>query len=123
MLYIGPAAILAHDRVLEDSAVLVDGERIVAMGPAGEVACPPEARLLRGEGLLVAPGFVDLQFNGAFGSDFTADPSTIWEVGARLPEYGVTAFLPTVVTSPLQTVSAAQEVVCQGPPARYSGAV
>ena len=35
----------------------------------------------------------------------------------------MTAFLPTVVTSPLQTVAAAQEVVMQGPPSGYRGAV
>src|SRR5438874_7446553 len=123
MLYIKPGAIAAVDRLLEDHAVLVEGDRIVAVGPAGEVACPPEARRLEAGGLLLAPGFIDIQINGAFGRDFTADPATIWEVGARLPEFGVTAFLPTVITSPLGTVATAQEVVRQGPPAGYVGAV
>jgi N-acetylglucosamine-6-phosphate deacetylase len=123
MLYVRPAAIMTPDRVLEDGAVLVRGDRIVAVGLAADVPCPPEARQLPADGLLLAPGFIDLQINGAFGSDFTAEPSTIWEVGARLPQYGVTAFLPTVVTSPLETIAAAQEVVRQGPPAGYRGAV
>src|SRR5438477_3358732 len=100
MLYIRPAAILTPDRVLEDGAVLVRGDRIAAVGVAADVPCPPEARQLPANGLLLAPGFLDLQINGAFGSDFTAEPSAIWEVGARLLQYGVTAFLPTVVTSP-----------------------
>jgi N-acetylglucosamine-6-phosphate deacetylase len=123
MLYIRPKAILTPDGLLADSAVLIEGDRIVAVGPAGEVRCPPGARLLPGDGLMLTPGFIDLQINGAFGSDFTADPSSIWSVGARLPQYGVTAFLPTVITSPLETVAAAQEVVCQGPQAAYAGAV
>ena len=59
-------------------------------------------------GLTVAPGLIDLQINGAYGSDFTSDPETIWLVGARLPEQGVTAFLPTIITSPLATVVAAR---------------
>ena len=122
MLYIKPAAILTPDRVLEDGAVLVRGDRIAALGPAAEVPCPPEVRQLPANGLLLAPGFIDLQVNGAFGSDFTAEPSAIWEVGARLPEYGVTTYLPTVVTSPPETVADAQEVVCQGPPPGYRGA-
>lgn len=74
-------------------------------------------------GLLVVPGFIDLQINGGFGHDFTSEPATIWEVGARLPESGVTAFLPTIITSPRATVSKAREVLALGPPAGYLGAV
>src|SRR5437763_3763062 len=123
MLYIRPKAIATPDRWLEDSAVLIEGGRIVAIGPASEVRRPPGADRLLADDLLLAPGFIDLQINGAFGCDFTADPSTIWDVGRQLPRYGVTAFLPTVVTSPLETVATAQDVLCQGPPAGYKGAV
>jgi N-acetylglucosamine-6-phosphate deacetylase len=123
MLYIKPASILTGTSVLADSAVLVEGEQIVAVGSAREVPCPPEARRLAADDLLLAPGFIDLQLNGAFGHDFTSDPSTIWEVAARLPRYGVTAFLPTIITSPPETVAAAQEVIRRGPPAGFVGAV
>ncbi|MEN8040160.1 MAG: N-acetylglucosamine-6-phosphate deacetylase [Actinomycetota bacterium] len=73
-------------------------------------------------GLFVVPGFVDVQINGAFGHDFTQDPSSIWEVGERLPEHGVTSFLPTVITSPDTTISRAQDVLAEGPPDGYLGA-
>jgi N-acetylglucosamine-6-phosphate deacetylase len=73
-------------------------------------------------GLLVAPGFVDLQLNGAHGLDLTTDPATLWEVAAHLPRYGVTAFLPTVITAPLATYDRAIEVLRQGPPAGWLGA-
>ncbi len=49
----------------------------------------------------IAPGLIDLQINGAFGFDFTAEPKSVAEVAARLPSSGVTAFLPTIITSPL----------------------
>jgi N-acetylglucosamine-6-phosphate deacetylase len=123
MLYIKPSAILTSDGVLEGGAVLVEGERIAAVGRADQVPRPPEARQVGADGLLLAPGFIDLQLNGAFGNDFTADPGTLWEVGARLPRYGVTAFLPTVLTSPPETVAAAQEVVCRAAPPGYRGAI
>lgn len=51
----------------------------------------------------IVPGFIDLQVNGAFGSDFTSDPGSVARVAARLPETGVTAFLPTLISSPLSS--------------------
>src|SRR5437667_6168609 len=123
MLYIEPAAIITPGDLLENSAVLVEGERIVAVGRVNEVTCPPGAHRVQADGLLLTPGFIDLQINGAFGSDFTATPSSIWEFAAGLPQYGVTSFLPTIISSPPESVAAAQEVICNGPPARYRGAV
>ncbi|HEX2404649.1 MAG TPA: N-acetylglucosamine-6-phosphate deacetylase [Acidimicrobiia bacterium] len=67
-------------------------------------------------------GFLDIQINGGWGHDFTADPSSIWEVGEHLPETGVTAFLPTIVSAPYEDVDAAIEVITSGPPEGYAGA-
>lgn len=67
-------------------------------------------------------GFVDLQVNGAFGHDFTSEPATIWEVARHLPQHGVTAFVPTVITSAPATAREALAVLAQGPPRGWSGA-
>ncbi|MGI8517153.1 MAG: N-acetylglucosamine-6-phosphate deacetylase [Acidimicrobiia bacterium] len=72
-------------------------------------------------GELVAPGLIDLQVNGAYGHDFTSDPTSIWEVGRRLPEQGVTGFLPTIITSPPEVMERAIEAI-QSRPANYLGA-
>ena len=58
-----------------------------------------------------AGGFIDIQINGGWGHDFTADPSSIWEVGRHLPDTGVTAFLPTIISAPYELVDAAIEVM------------
>jgi len=50
-------------------------------------------------GLVVAPGLLDLQVNGAAGADVTAEPERLAEVGAELVRHGVTAYLPTVITA------------------------
>ena len=57
--------------------------------------------------LVVSPGFIDLQCNGANGVDITNEPHRITDVAAELARFGVTAFLPTVVTSPAATRTAA----------------
>ena len=90
-------------------------------GLASDVPCCTGAEVIDAAGLILAPGFIDLQINGAFGDDFTADPTTIWRVAERLPRYGVTAFLPTIITSPLEKVAAAQRVVTEGDPHGFRG--
>jgi N-acetylglucosamine-6-phosphate deacetylase len=72
-----------------DGVVVVEGGLVVSIEPADGV---PDR--------WVAPGFIDLQINGADGIDVTSQPERIGELAARLPRAGVTAFLPTVVTSP-----------------------
>lgn len=52
------------------------------------------------DGLIIAPGYVDLQINGGFGLDLTTEPESMWELAGLLPRHGVTSFLPTIVSSP-----------------------
>jgi len=114
MIYIQHATVLTPHRQIDDGAVLIDGPQILAVGTADEISRPAGADEIDASGLILVPGFIDLQINGAFGHDFTADPASIWAVAAQLPRYGVTSFLPTIVTSPLETVAAAQEAVSRG---------
>jgi N-acetylglucosamine-6-phosphate deacetylase len=88
------------------SAVLVKDGRILALDADAQAAAG-SADLVRADGLTAVPGFIELQLNGIDGHDFTSDPSSIWEVGAGPARYGVTAFLPTIVTSPRGTVESA----------------
>jgi N-acetylglucosamine-6-phosphate deacetylase len=104
---------------LTGQAVLVENGRIRAVVPAA--GAPAGAEVLDAGGAFLAPGFIDLQVNGAFGKDFTADPNAIWEVAEQYARYGVTAFLPTVITSPLETIAAARSIVCR-PPVGFRGA-
>jgi N-acetylglucosamine-6-phosphate deacetylase len=122
MLQITNATIHSPERTFERGSVVVDGARIVAVGPADDTPAPSGARRIDAGGRILVPGFIDLQLNGAFGHDFTADPETIWQVAAGLPRYGVTAFLPTIITSPLSQVEAGLRVVAGGRPRDFRGA-
>jgi N-acetylglucosamine-6-phosphate deacetylase len=84
-------------------------------------SAPPDSPYIDATGLTVVPGFIDIQVNGAFGMDFTQDPDTIWDVGSRLPETGVTSFCPTIITSPHHHIVAAQNAIAARP-AGYVGA-
>ena len=77
---------------------------------------PCSAHVLDAAGLLVVPGFVDVQCNGAVGVDITADPERLWEVAAALPRWGVTSWLPTVVTAPPAIRARALATLRSGPP-------
>lgn len=69
-----------------------------------DVGVDGSAPMLDASGCHVVPGFIDTQVNGAFGIDFSSEPHRIGEVAARLPQFGVTAFCPTVITGPAHAV-------------------
>lgn len=73
-------------------------------------------------GVIESPGFIDLQINGAAGHDLTNNPESVWRVGAALPRYGVTAFLPTLVSPSYEIVDRACAAWLAGPPKGYVGA-
>ena len=122
MLVIKNAAVYTPDQFIAQGAVLADAGHIQAVGPAAAVPCPDAAQVIDAAGLLLAPGFIDLQINGAFGDDFTSAPTSIWRAAERLPRYGVTSFLPTIISSPLSQIAAGQQVVIAGQPAGFRGA-
>lgn len=85
--------------------VLVEGPRIRRIG----AKLPKKgAKVLPARGGLVAPGLVDLQINGAFGRTFSSSTSDeISDVARRLVEFGVTSFVPTLVSLPLEVLRSA----------------
>jgi N-acetylglucosamine-6-phosphate deacetylase len=108
-------ACLEDGQFIPDQAVIVQEGKIVYAGPDGDCPSLEGCPVLDGGGKswAVAPGFIDLQFNGGYGEDFTANPHSIASVAARLPETGVVAFLPTFITSPLEGYPEKLEAVLQ----------
>lgn len=78
--------------------VTVDGGVVTAVEPADE----PELGSLGGATCRILPGLLDVQVNGAFSDDF-ADPAADMERICRgMLSFGVTGFVPTIVTSPAE---------------------
>jgi N-acetylglucosamine-6-phosphate deacetylase len=95
--------------ILLDGARLADGREVRILAVDGRIAAieesgaaldvPPQTRRVDAAGLVAAPGFIDLQVNGACGRDITDDPASMWDIGESLASHGVTAFLATIVSS------------------------
>jgi N-acetylglucosamine-6-phosphate deacetylase len=98
---------------------LVPGDVEIAAGRI--VRCGVESGNGRG---IASPGFVDLQVNGFGGVDFaTADIAGYARAGEALLEAGVTAYLPTLITAPVESLEAAlREVPLGAPGPRILGA-
>jgi N-acetylglucosamine-6-phosphate deacetylase len=100
------ARVLIEDRFETGLAVLVEGERIAAVLPAGEVPVGVARHDL--EGAVLAPGFIDVQVNGGGDALFNADPSvaTIRRIGEAHRRFGTTGFLPTLISDDLHVIRA-----------------
>lgn len=116
------ARIFQSETGLEPGAVTFDHESITQLSKNSAPVSSPSSGDIDAENLILSPGWIELQINGAFGLDFTNDPTCLWEVASKLPRYGVTAFLPTIITSSRDTYRQALEVWRQGPPAGWRGA-
>jgi len=80
---------------------LTDGAVIAWVGQGVPPERPDEEVSLE-TGELLAPGFIDLQVNGYGGRDAAEGREAIEAISAALPATGVTAFLPTLISSPVE---------------------
>jgi Tol biopolymer transport system component/imidazolonepropionase-like amidohydrolase len=82
------AITMRGDEILERADIVVTGNRIAAIGPAGSVAAPAGAASYDLAGKTVIPGLVDVHAHLHY-SAFEIFPETKWEYIANLA-YGVT---------------------------------
>ncbi len=83
--------ILRPGRLIKDGIWVRNGKIIPPQKEADEIIDLDNA--------ILAPGYIDLQINGGFEIDFTEEPERVHEVARELPRYGVTSFLPTLISS------------------------
>lgn len=112
------AVALVNGQVLTDAqfepvTVVIEGDRIIAVGRDIDLATTTAQVDLEGDFLL--PGFLDTQVNGGGGLLFNDAPTveTIATIGAAHRRYGVTGFLPTLISDDLAKVACAIEAVDQ----------
>jgi N-acetylglucosamine-6-phosphate deacetylase len=100
--------VLLGDALVEDHFVLVEGERIEAIGLDADQP-PADATVVNLRGQLLLPGFIDIQVNGGGGILFNDSPTVegIRTMAAAHRRYGTTGFLPTLISDELPVVERA----------------
>ena len=97
---LGVEAALVDRQLVPGDVEIVDGR---------VVRCGVETGNGRG---IASPGFVDLQVNGFGGVDFAAaDAAGYARAGEALLECGVTSYLPTLITAPVEALESALRAV------------
>jgi N-acetylglucosamine-6-phosphate deacetylase len=112
-----------HSLGSAEGAVFVQNGHISWVGEGA----PPEradVEVVARPGELIAPGFIDLQVNGFMGHDAASGAEGIAAIAELLPAYGVTSFLPTLISRPLDEARRFVDLVrgVNGPAARVLGA-
>lgn len=93
--------VVLDDTVVEDGAVIVDGDRIHWVGPAA--AAPPTSTTTRAAWVL--PGLVDVHSHGAAGSSFPdADAEGCLAAVRHHRAHGTTTMLASLVSAPLDVL-------------------
>jgi N-acetylglucosamine-6-phosphate deacetylase len=106
-----------------EAGVLVEDGQIVWVG-TGDPPGPAEREIIAEPGETIAPGFIDLQVNGFNRRDAAEGAEAISAISRMLPASGVTGFLATIISSPLEEVQTFVRAarVADSPGARVLGA-
>lgn len=92
---------------IRDAVVVVEGSKIAAIGPRGDVRVPPGAQEHSARGMTIVPGFVDVHIHGAGGHDVMEGTADALEaVAATVARHGTTALVAT-------TATASEERICR----------
>ena len=105
MLAIVNGSVYTPTRLIPDGVVLVDGDRIVAVGSRDQVTLADGVRRIDAAGGYVCPGLVDIHAHGGWGVDFAdGDPEALPLALRRHLADGTTSLLATTGTAPLPEV-------------------
>lgn len=101
-------AILTSSNRYSPGRILVRGDRVEAVGVISDVRVPDGATPVTAPELTVVPGFIEPHIHGCAGFDvMDATPESMTVICKTLARHGTTAFLPTTVSAPVDTLTSA----------------
>jgi N-acetylglucosamine-6-phosphate deacetylase len=99
-------------RFLPHGAVVVENERIVAVGSSSEVKVANDATVIDAGDGYVSPGFVDIHTHGGAGSDYMDGMSEAARITNRShARHGTTTIFPTTTTGTKEQLAAMLDAV------------
>ena len=103
---------LTPQQEITDAVVLIDGEKIAAVGRRDEVAVPASARRHDKTGCTIVPGFIDVHIHGAAGYDvMDSTPEALAAITSNVGARGTTSLVATTVTASADSIVRAAEAV------------
>ena len=90
----------ADGGIIDNGAILIEGDRIAAVGSAGTLTVPAGTRTIDAAGKTIVPGFVDAHAHGPHGSDELV-PQQNWSEIANLAMGTTTSHNPSSCASEL----------------------
>ena len=96
------ARLLTPTEIVDQPVLVIEDERILALGPREHLAIPADARHHDFPGKILAPGFIDIHIHGGSGHDvMELDGASLAAIERGMFKHGVTSYLPTTVTAPM----------------------
>ena len=93
--------LVSPDQKIENSGVLCENSRIIAVGGMSGFTRDTNLEILRFPNAYMTPGFIDTHIHGAGGCDCSAldeSPASLADMSRTLCRCGVTGFVPTIVS-------------------------
>jgi len=97
--------LLTPEERIEQPLVLLDGAHIVEVTSRVERSVPVNSRHIDFPDATLAPGFLDIHIHGGAGHDVMERGDDAFPIMQRfLAQHGVTGYLPTTVTAPMNQI-------------------
>ena len=98
------AKIFLDHKLLDNKALLIDGENIIGIVAKNDI--PDNIKIKQLNGGILSPGFIDLQVNGGGGKLFNNSPDkeSLDEIIKAHQHFGTTSIMPTVISDSLNVL-------------------
>lgn len=107
--------IYTPSKMIEDGVLVVQDGKITYVGSKSSADFKRDIPKIDADGLIVCPGFIDLQSNGGGGVFLTEDGTYrgVCEMAKAHVRFGTTSLIPTVITTSTEKICTALKAVAQ----------